>query len=586
MSGSEIKITPKISDGIKKTIFRILLFSLILSVYIYSLCPTVYLIDSGELAAASWILGIAHPTGYPLYTLISYLFSHLPGEPIKNLNLLSTIFSISAAFILYITVKRITGNELISSLITGLFSFSPIIWRISITNEVYPLTALFCTLIFSMLYYLKDSRIFYFTMFLFGLAFTNHIIIFSLTFPLFFYLIIVYKPPLKKILIGFLFALIGISPYLYLILRTLAGAEIAWGDTCNLQRLIWHITGRQYQVWMFSLSVKEILNNAKQGLIFITTNFLYLFIIFVFAGFFYLFKKNRKKFWLLLIIFVLNFLYAINYAIPDIESYYIPGYIALLIVSTYGFYIFRNNIRWFVTIPLIFIFALVNYPSCTLRDNTFGLDYSFAHILQLPENSLLICSYWDIYSPTIYLRKVKNYRKDLVLIDKELLRRTWYIKYLKNEYPEFYSSAEKEINDYLMELYKFEYKKPYDPYIIQNKFIKMLERFVEIKETTGVYFALPFSDYDLNSVKPDYYRIPCGLNFLITKNIQPCSFDFSQLKIKYPKFINDSRLQLNIEAIKRMIDNNINYLTRIGRMDDAEMAKKWRSNFLGYKVYK
>lgn len=567
----------------KKTIPDFFLFVFIFAVYVYSLCPTIYLIDSGELAGASFTLGIAHPTGYPIYTLISYFFAHIPGEPIKNLNLLSALFSIFASLLLYIILKQITKNAFAPCLITALFAFSPIIWRISITNEVYPLTVLFCVLLLFLLYSLKDSRIFYFFMFLFGLSFTNHIIIFSLAIPLFVYLIIVYKPSLKKILIGFLFTAIGISPYLYLIVRTLAGAEIAWGNAYNFQRLFWHITGRQYQVWMFSLSLTEILNNAKQGIIFHTTNFLYVFIIFVFAGFFHLFGNDRKKFWLFLSIFSLNFLYTINYAIPDIESYYIPGFVALLFSSAYGLYAFKKYIKWFVSIPLILIFALFNYPSCTLRDNTFGLDYSLAHINQLPDNGLLICSYWDIYSPTIYLRKVKNLYKDLVIIDKELLRRTWYLKYLKNTYPDFYNSAEKEINDYLSELYKFEYNKPYDPRIIQQKFIKMLERFVEIKETTGVYFALPFPDYDLNSVKPDYYRIPYGLNFLITKNIQNVSFDFSKLKIKHPKFINDPRLKFNIEALKRMIINNINYLNQTNRTNDAESARQWLNEFLRTK---
>ncbi len=567
----------------KKSIPDFFLFVYIFAVYVYSLCPTIYLIDSGELAGASFTLGIAHPTGYPLYTLISYFFAHIPGEPIKNLNLLSALFSIFASLLLYIILKQITKNAFAPGLITALFAFSPIIWRISITNEVYPLTVLFCVLLLFLLYSLKDSRIFYFFMFLFGLSFTNHIIIFSLAIPLFLYIIIIYKPSLKKILIGFLFTAIGISPYLYLIVRTLAGAEIAWGNTYNLQRLFWHITGRQYQVWMFSLSLTEILNNAKQGIIFHITNFLYVFIIFVFAGFSHLFSNDRKKFWLFLSIFSLNFLYTINYAIPDIESYYIPGFIALLFSSAYGLYALKKYIKWFISIPLILIFALFNYPSCTLRDNTFGLDYSLAHINQLPESSLLICSYWDIYSPTIYLRKVKNLYKDLVIIDKELLRRTWYLKYLKNTYPDFYNSAEKEINDYLSELYKFEYNKPYDPRIIQQKFIKMLERFVEIKETTGVYFALPFPDYDLNSVKPDYYRIPYGLNFLITKNIQNVSFDFLKLKIKHPKFINDPRLKFNIEALKKMIINNINYLNQTNRTNEVELAKQWLNEFLRTK---
>ncbi len=570
-------------NKLKKILPEFLLFIFIFAVYVYSLCPTVYLIDSGELAGVSYTLGIAHPTGYPLYTIISYFFARIPGEPIKNLNFLSTLFSFFSAIFLYITIKKITKDNVVSIIATALFAFSPIIWRISITNEVYPLTGLFCVLLLFLLYKLNDTRIFYALMFFIGLAFTNHIIIFSLAIPLFLYVIKIYRPSLKIIITGLFFTIIAISLYLYLMVRTLAGVEIAWGNTFNLQRLFWHITGKQYQVWMFSLSLKEILNNAKQGIIFQSANLLYFFIAFVFVGFYYLFRNDRKKFWLFLTIFFLNFLYTINYAIPDIESYHIPGFITLLFSSAYGLYAFKKYLKWFIAIPLILIFALVNYPSCTLKDNTFALDYCLAHISQLPKKSLLICSYWDIYSPTIYLRKVKNIYKDFVIIDKELLRRTWYIKYLKNEYPEFYNSAQQEINDYLTELYKFEYNKSYDPRIIQQKYIKMLERFVEIKETTGVYFALPFPDYDLNSVKPDYYRIPYGLNYLITKEIQPASFDFSKLKINHPKFINDPRLKFNIEAVKRMIVNNINYLTKTNRINEAELAKMWLNDFSQYR---
>lgn len=420
-------------------------------------------------------------------------------------------------------------------------------------------------------------------MYFIGLAFTNHIIVFSLAVPLFFYIILVYKPELKKNLLGIVFALIGISPYLYLLFRTLGGAEIAWGNTCDFERLFWHITGKQYQVWMFTLSLKNIINNAKQGLFFLSRNFLYVFIIFIFAGFFYLFKNERKKFWLFLAIFLFNFLYTINYAIPDIESYYIPNFIALLFVIVYGLALVKRYVKWFISIPLVILIGVINYPACTLRENRFGLDYAYAYVAQLPRNSLLICTYWDIYSPLIYLKKVKNGLKDIIIIDKELLRRTWYLKYLKNEYPEFYLSAEKEINEYLSELYKFEYSKPYDPAVIQKKFIKMLERFVEIKETTGVYFALPFPDYDLNSVKQDFYRIPYGLNFLITKKSEPVFFDFSQLKIKKPKFINEPRIKFNVETVKRMVHNNISYLLQINQPDRAESTRGWLNEFLNPK---
>lgn len=120
---------------------------IIFFIYLFSLCPTVYLIDSGELAAVSYTLGIAHPTGYPLYTLISYFFAHIPGEPIINLNLLSAIFTIIAAIFLYLITKQILKDRLSPLICVSLFAFSPTIWRISITNEVYPLTTLFVLLI-------------------------------------------------------------------------------------------------------------------------------------------------------------------------------------------------------------------------------------------------------------------------------------------------------------------------------------------------------------------------------------------------------------------------------------------------------
>ncbi|MFA7420189.1 MAG: DUF2723 domain-containing protein, partial [Melioribacteraceae bacterium] len=47
-------------------------------VYLFTLAPSVIQIDSGELATVQSTLGIAHPTGYPLFTIIGYLFLKLP----------------------------------------------------------------------------------------------------------------------------------------------------------------------------------------------------------------------------------------------------------------------------------------------------------------------------------------------------------------------------------------------------------------------------------------------------------------------------------------------------------------------------
>src|SRR3989339_1576848 len=48
------------------------------AVYLFTIAPSVVQIDSGELAAVQTTMGIAHPTGYPIFTLTGYLFLKLP----------------------------------------------------------------------------------------------------------------------------------------------------------------------------------------------------------------------------------------------------------------------------------------------------------------------------------------------------------------------------------------------------------------------------------------------------------------------------------------------------------------------------
>ncbi len=545
----------------------------ILAVYSYSLCPDIYLIDSGELATVSCTLGIAHPTGYPLYTLLSHLFTRLPGEPAGNLNFLSALFSTLAAAILYIVGRRITDNNLAPVIVATLFAFSPTVWRTSITNEVYPLTGLCAVLVIYLIYRCNSDRIFYMTMYSIGLALTNHVIFFSLAVPVMIYLLLVYRPGLKRTLIGMLFFVLGLTLYYYLIARTLGRAEIAWGNTYNLQRLIWHVTGKQYQVWMFSLAPAEMFKNLLNGLQFLLRDFLYVLIIPSIVGLWRLFRIDNKKFWLMLAILILNLAYTINYSIPDIEPYYIPSLIVLVTTFAYGLHVLRRVFRPVLLLLIASVIPLVNYNTCTLRGNTFGIDFGRAHAGQLPDSSMLIATHWDIYSPLMYLRHIKGWRKDLVIIDKALLRRTWYIKYIAQEYPALYAAVRSPVELYLEELYKFEYGLPYAPRLIQARFIRLLESLVEAKLNKGVFLSTPWVDQDLNQVKPDHMRLPYGLVRRVTSDSTVMLFDFPDLQLAKPPVVNDSRVEQNLEYVRLMLQNNVNYLTAIGSVEEAEKAR-------------
>jgi hypothetical protein len=63
-------------------------------VYLFTMMPDLGFTDSGELAAAAHVLGIAHPTGYPLYTIIAHVWSLIsPFSTVYDLNLLAGIFT-------------------------------------------------------------------------------------------------------------------------------------------------------------------------------------------------------------------------------------------------------------------------------------------------------------------------------------------------------------------------------------------------------------------------------------------------------------------------------------------------------------
>ena len=129
------------------------LFSLI--VYAVTKAPTLSFWDCGEFIACSKILGIAHPPGYPLYTLIGkfIILLPLPLNDAAKINLVSGISSAAAVFIAYwLIIRMIAGfeNEISNiwkklALAVGGFSgslimgFSSTYWDNAVEAECYGL---------------------------------------------------------------------------------------------------------------------------------------------------------------------------------------------------------------------------------------------------------------------------------------------------------------------------------------------------------------------------------------------------------------------------------------------------------------
>ena len=100
--------------------------------------------DAGELMTAAARLGIAHPTGYPLLTLLGKAATCVPiGTAAYRLNLLVALAGATACGLLAV-LTLLGSRSAVAGVLTGLaFGLTPVLWRNSTSFEVYSLNALF-----------------------------------------------------------------------------------------------------------------------------------------------------------------------------------------------------------------------------------------------------------------------------------------------------------------------------------------------------------------------------------------------------------------------------------------------------------
>ena len=101
-----------------------------LSVYIASLSPGVQYWDTGELQTVPYILGIAHPSGFPAYVLLGWCWSHaVPfGDPAYRMNLFSAVGMATAALALAGIVIELDVEPVFAAGAALVFAFTRVPW--------------------------------------------------------------------------------------------------------------------------------------------------------------------------------------------------------------------------------------------------------------------------------------------------------------------------------------------------------------------------------------------------------------------------------------------------------------------------
>lgn len=462
---------------IENNILTYLTFLLVAIVYYFTTARSVMEMDCAHLIASQYFFGVAHPTGYPLYSLLGWLFLRIPlsYNIAFQANLLSGLYSIIALAFIFKTLKIISefffesqDNNKLSNQNYRLFiniarlvsvaalAFSKNYWRNSLSAEVYTLqVAITSAIIFYAIDYFFDNNVkkndkkLFIISILVGLGFANHLMT-ALIVPALLYVYFI-KSNVESIkkrlldLIYYVFTAFFIVSIFYLIMSLRANQDpvINWGAPKNLRRLIEHITAKQFAS-EFEFNLIFFTNNLYDYIMASFNDYGIIIFIISLYGFFIFKKIETKLFYFLILILLPSIVVPSFYNVIDRENYYLIagiGWTLSFFISVV--YIFRK-INFLKKCSLIlFLFPALN-AICFYKQNDLSRFDLYEKIYKISVESLpfksvvLIDGYDHIIYPYNYYAYVEGIRKDIVFISMQLLKTDWYYENLQSVYPEAY----------------------------------------------------------------------------------------------------------------------------------------------------
>jgi tetratricopeptide (TPR) repeat protein len=595
----------------------LIVFIVSIVLYALTLAPSVVFVDSGELILAAQSLGVAHPPGFPLYVLLAHLATLVPISNVAlRVNFASAIFAALASSVLALTVieaittpnivstaKRVRSRTdrsgkkgssgagakplsvsesidpialAVSSISAGLFlAFSRTLWAYATIAEVYTLNSLLILTIFLFIFRWRrltiehrarkedrdrSDRWLYAAAIVFGLGLGVHHVTVGLMLPALGALVLAtegvafYKS--RRLAYAALWALAGLSIYVYLPIAASRSPVMNWGDPRTFERFWWHVTGRQYQVffvWSFQTMASQLGDFIKLAVTQFGPAWLPVAPALVIAGFVAIYRRDRALFWFLTLAVAADLIYCLGYEIAeDKDAYYLTSIMAATIAAGFGaHWLIKKVPEWthlssnlarylaVASIALVLIIALVANLSYDNRSRYFiATDYLDNIYSAIEPGGMLLTRDWQVYSPSLYQREIEHRREDVVAIDVNQLRRSWYFDYLARAYPSTIEQARDKVDAFLEDLTHWER----DPDLYQrdvmlnqrisSRFYEMILAFVRNHiRTAPVYVTLDIAanrdgtDSELTkALAGSYQLVPQGLIFQATEQrgfVQP-----------------------------------------------------------------
>jgi hypothetical protein len=452
-------------------------FVALLVLYVATLAPSVVGGDSGELTASALSGGVAHPPGYPLFTLLARLFNALPlGHTAAwRVNLLSAVSTAAAGGLVCAVVLLWTRQTAAALVAAALFGTSSEIWLHATSAEVFGLNVMFVALAFLLWLGVERTRsrnLVWGLALASGLAMCNHHTFVFVGAPLCLRSLWVARQKLgaRGIALAIALGLAGLAPYAYLRFASMSSAAISWGDISTLDGFLDHVLRRNYGTFSLGKSGKAGAF-VEEGTFFptlwhmgvlATVRLLWIGLPLALLGFYAAFKNTRERSlgWVLagvLGLYVLSFCVLSNMSTRQglylwvLARFFIQSDCMLAIATGLGFArlmqmlgdrwptAFRRVFVGYLMAGLLFVVGIAAHVGhANQRHNTIFSDFVTTAFASLPPNAIVITMGDHLTGSVFYFREIEKLRPDTIHLDRELLGISWYGERKRRLYPDLF----------------------------------------------------------------------------------------------------------------------------------------------------
>lgn len=436
------------------------------AIYLRTMLPAEGFWDTAEAQTVPHTLSIFHPTGFPTYAMLGWLWSQLPfGEVAWRMNLLSGVcLALASGLVVLITGhlvdERHGGVRAVAAAVAGgTFAFASGAWALAVEADVHALNTVFVALIIWLLFCWRAAewsasprpgRWLLAAALVFGVAMGNHPLVGLLAFGIVAWLFLVDPRFWRRwrLIAGCAGLLaLGLATYLYIPIRALTPPEppLFYARPTTLERMKYLVFAEQFHTLFDFNNLLETFGTKWQTATeVLVPQFLGPGWLLAAIGAATLAVRQISAFVFLGLVVVADVVYSMNFNDGDIRRYYLPTLVAAapmigVAVAMVTAYAARaaaeasrrvadlaGRRRTAVAVGAAVLALAMLLPTATLVANYESADQSRNHdadrwvasVYQALPPDAVIISWWSYSTPLWYHRWILGERPDVTIIDE------------------------------------------------------------------------------------------------------------------------------------------------------------------------